>query len=200
LGLEARFASMNAFAEKEADFRELVQSIQRAGELMEDERHFRLPVKGKRDPIFRERVYCYELYHRLRQVLEGKQEFRYALHGEVDKEKHPIIAKKCGRKIPDLLVHVPGEMEHNLAVIEVKPSTASLDGLKKDIKTLRCFKTKASYHRGIMLIYGDGTDEPPVSIEIARKLIGLSTILLMWHKGPGARIESLNGRTAGNGT
>ena len=28
--------------------------------------YFQLPIDGSEDPIYRERVYCYELYHQLK--------------------------------------------------------------------------------------------------------------------------------------
>lgn len=158
---------------------------------MHDPGYFALPVAGGENLLYRERVYCYELYHQLRVCMEREPFFRYTLHGEVDKKGHPKIADKCGEKIPDFLFHVPGEMD-NLAVMEVKPSPAGEGELKDDVEKLLCFMEKAAYHRGILLIYGDGKDEAPASIEIARKLIGQSTILLMWHKGPGTRIEPAN--------
>ena len=158
---------------------------------MRDSTYFALPIAGSENPVYRERVYCYELYHQLRVVIEKESSFRYSLHGEVDKKGHPQISDKCGEKIPDFLFHVPGKMD-NLAVVEVRPSPAGQGELRDDVEKLLCFIEKAAYHRGILLIYGDGKDEAPASIEIARKLIGQSTILLMWHKGPGTRIELAN--------
>ena len=36
--------------------------------------YYQLPVAGKEDPIYRERVYCYELYHQIRTLWpEGSQ-------------------------------------------------------------------------------------------------------------------------------
>ena len=34
--------------------------------------YFQLPVAEREDPIYRERVYCYELYHQLRTLLEDR--------------------------------------------------------------------------------------------------------------------------------
>lgn len=33
--------------------------------------YFQLPIAGREDPIYRERVYCYELYHQMRYALAG---------------------------------------------------------------------------------------------------------------------------------
>lgn len=65
---------------------------------------------------FRERVYCYELYHQLRLALPAN--FLYTLQGEVDKMGHPIIT---GGVKPDFILHKSGTMNDNFLVIEVKP-------------------------------------------------------------------------------
>jgi len=84
--------------------------------------YFQLPVAGQREPLYRERVYSYELYHQLRVRLddEGLVE-HYALSGEIDKGGHPIIRHRCA---PDLVFHIPGAAR-NLVVVEVKPINAS---------------------------------------------------------------------------
>ena len=50
-----------------------------------------LPIAGFRNPVFiyRERVYCYELYHQLR--IEMGDDLGFSLSGEVDKRRHPLI-------------------------------------------------------------------------------------------------------------
>ena len=80
--------------------------------------YFQLPVAGDERPIFRERVYCYELYHQLRCTLVD--DFPYVLDGEVDKAGHPILRTELGAKKPDFIVHMPGQMDQNLVVIEVR--------------------------------------------------------------------------------
>ncbi|MCC6968047.1 MAG: hypothetical protein IT391_17385 [Nitrospira sp.] len=52
--------------------------------------YFQLPVAGQTLPIYRERVYCYELYYQLRVALPD--DFQFSLAGEVDKSGHPIFA------------------------------------------------------------------------------------------------------------
>jgi hypothetical protein len=44
--------------------------------------YFLLPIRGA-DPVYRERVYCYELYHQMR--LRWPQGSPCRLNGEVDK-------------------------------------------------------------------------------------------------------------------
>jgi len=50
--------------------------------------YFHLAIAGG-DPVYRERVYCYELYHRMRCLWPVETGFR--LNGEVDKSAHPIL-------------------------------------------------------------------------------------------------------------
>lgn len=112
--------------------------------------YFRLPVHGA-DPVYRERVYCYELYHQLRR--HWPDQSRWRLNGEVDKRLHPYFAHtpKHAPK-PDLLVHQP-DTEHNYAVIEVKPFGFDQRGLCKDLRTLHRFQD-FGYVRPIALMYG----------------------------------------------
>jgi len=81
------------------------------------ERYFQLPVDGQEDPIYRERVYCYELYHQMRSV--WPEHSPYTLGGEVDKSGHRLIrGNGLDNAKPDFLVHMPGDMGGNYAIIE----------------------------------------------------------------------------------
>jgi hypothetical protein len=121
--------------------------------------YFRLPIAGG-DPVYRERVYCYELYHQMRSRWPPRENCRYLLNGEVDKSSHELM-RKVGvrRQKPDLLVHGPGNMKNNHAVIEVKNVNASPRDIKSDLEKLTLFRNQAGYQRGIYLIYGHTADE-----------------------------------------
>lgn len=109
-----------------------------------DQHYFQLPVAGQEAPIYRERVYCYELYHQLRVALP--EDFPYSLAGEVDKSGHSIIrTPPLDRRKPDFLVHSAGNMESNLLAVEVKPGTAKSCDMKKDIETLISCLKQANY-------------------------------------------------------
>jgi len=113
--------------------------------------YFHLNIDGG-NPVFRERVYCYELYHQMR--CKWPSESRYFLNGELDKSAHPILRDLgADHAKPDLLVHTPGAMAGNYAIIEVKHSTAA-EGIRKDLRTLDLFVRKVGYQRAIYLIYG----------------------------------------------
>jgi hypothetical protein len=127
------------------------------------ENYFQLPIYGQEDPLYRERVYCYELYHQLRSSWLFND--KYELCGEVDKAGHPLIRNNnLDNTKPDFLIHVPGSMDCNLAVIEVKPIKASKKGMKKDLKTLTAFCKSARYKKAIYLFYGDDTIETIIRI------------------------------------
>lgn len=100
--------------------------------------YFQLPVAGQEEPEYRERVYCYELYHRWR--CHWPEGFLFSLSGEVDKQGHPLIR---GGEKPDFLVHVPGQMS-NLLVVEVKPKSAEPTRMADDLKKLTKFRRDLS--------------------------------------------------------
>lgn len=115
--------------------------------------YFYLNLDGG-DPVYRERVYCYELYHQMR--LRWPAQTPFYLNGEVDKARHPKMIELRDRfPKPDLLVHQPGYMAGNFAVIEVKCERASKAGIAKDLETLSFFVNEFGYQRAIYLIYGD---------------------------------------------
>lgn len=130
--------------------------------------YFQLKISGG-PSVWRERVYCYELYHQMR--LQWPEECPFALSGDVDKRAHPIFMERRVRPaIPDLLVHSPGDMSMNLAVIEVKSEQARPAGIQKDLKTLSQFRDEIGYKRAIYLFFGPTLpctkDQIPDGIEL----------------------------------
>ena len=113
--------------------------------------YFLLPIHGA-DPVHRERVYCYELYHQMRLRWPAAEDCPFRLNGEIDKGGHPYFKNEPGTPKPDLLVHVPG-VGDNYAVIEVKSSRARAKEIRKDLRTL-CRFANFGYQRAIYLIYG----------------------------------------------
>jgi hypothetical protein len=123
-----------------------------------EEGYFRFTVHGSDLPIYRERVYCYELYHQMRCL--WRKDCAFVLNGEVDKAAHPTLLElgAAGFK-PDLLVHRPGDMEGNHTVMEVKASVSARKDCLKDLETLALFRSAVRYERAIYLVYGhDITD------------------------------------------
>jgi len=147
-----------------------------------DSNYFHLRLDGG-DPVYRERVYCYELYHQMR--LRWPENTLYFLNGEVDKAAHPILRRLGADHVkPDLLVHMPGQMSGNHAVIEVKSSEAQLAGIKKDLNNLSLFISTVGYTRAIYLIYGYGADEAKIEQvrRIADGIRDLAPIELWMHQ------------------
>jgi len=57
--------------------------------------------------------------------------------------------------IPDLLIHTPGSMQGNHAIIEVKHADASRDSMRKDLRPLKRFRqSDIHYDRAIYLFFG----------------------------------------------
>lgn len=161
------------------------------------ERYFRLPVTY-RNYIFRERAYCYELYHQLKQLLQD--DFPYVLSGEINKAGHPLISTYCGQIIPDFLVHNPGYMgpDDNLVILEVKTiqrANFNNEGkdLLKDMNTIGCMTSiKNGYYKGIILIFGSNYGEKKSEIvKVYKKKNNIDNVLLLYHDNPMQRARIL---------
>jgi len=149
---------------------------------------FYLPIDGG-DPIYRERVYSYELYHQLRK--RWRDDSPWTLNGEVDKRAHPILSKTMTKGwCPDLLVHQPGLMKGNHAVIEIKHSDASDGDLQADLTKLEEFIQLAGYQRALLLVYGHDAEEKVKQV-IASSNIGVEGIEFWAHEAPGQRAHRL---------
>lgn len=145
------------------------------------ESYFRLNIDGG-DPAYRERVYCYELYHQLRVIWP---ETEYYLNGEVDKAGHPKFKRMLARgSKPDLLVHRPGYMKGNHTIIEVKTEEAHRGDIKKDIEKLSLFVNEVGYKRAIYLFFGYGLNDSDLLQVIKREscgIEGLAPIEIWFH-------------------
>jgi hypothetical protein len=109
--------------------------------------------------IYRENVYCFELYHQLRKLLAD--EYIYSLSGKVDKASHPDIVERCLEFECDFLIHQPGVVssEASLAIMNVCSLDTAFryhETLIEKFKQMNCATSvKDGYYRGIMLIYGN---------------------------------------------
>jgi hypothetical protein len=160
---------------------EFTSILERATSAVE-EKYFRLPIHGG-PSIYRERVYCYELYHQMRLLWPPNSAF--SLGGEVDKSGHQALkAAGIASEKPDFLVHVPGHMEGNNIIVEVKTSLLKPKGIKKDIKTLSNFVELARYRRAIFLVYGYIEREKLIeSVEEQFAQVDEPLRLELWHHG-----------------
>lgn len=161
------------------------------------EDYMRLRVAGSNDPVHRERVYCYELYHQLRKTTTDN--YPYMLCGEIDKQGHAEMRKQgLDGKKPDFLVHIAGKMNGNLAVLEVKPVGARKQQVEKDLKVLTAFRRHAKYRCAVYLVYGTGVEEfhqlkdAATSSADCNNHIDLELIDLYWHKTAGRQASRQN--------
>lgn len=114
-----------------------------------DQAYFHVPVAGQADREYRERVYCYELYHQWRH--RWRTGCEYSLGGELDKAGHQLIRDWSK---PDFLVHRPGLMD-NLLIVEVKTASATATAIWADmLKLCRYRGQPINYRQAILLIYG----------------------------------------------
>ena len=107
---------------------------------------------GKKS-VYRERIYCYELYHQIRLLwdsVEGGNIF-----GEYDKSGSSFYAGTGLQRVkPDFLIHLPGNTENNHIAMEVKSSTVRRPDIQKDIKKLIKLTDEHGFRFGVYLIYG----------------------------------------------
>jgi hypothetical protein len=156
--------------------------------------YFTLPVANVDDeePLvkYRGRVYAYELYHRLR---SGWPDQWYSLGGEIDKSGHPLIrGGDLDLAKPDLLIHVPGQMDRNLVVVEIKaagptPPAGERAAIETDLKKLGAFHTRAQYDAAILLVFGPHIDRIRAHVVSAvGNGVSLDGIELWHHPAPDA--------------
>ena len=174
----------------EEDFEDFLRLLLTATGRLEPH-YFLFRVAGREDAIYRERVYCYELYHRIRECMPDG--YQYVLDGEVDKAAHPFILEQLGALKPDFIVHVPGTMDRNLTAVEVKSINARAQDIREDMGNLRSFIQYAGYLKAISLIYGEGSDRVfekfrRIKMEICRDLPD-RTVFLLWHRRSGREAE-----------
>lgn len=183
--------------------KQLFDIIVRAGANMKDNHFFQVEFPKhieSEDTIerkYRERVYCYELYHQMRAIVDHDRQLfdfstKFKLYGEYDKRDYPEDHIK--NKIPDFIIHYPGINEKNLAIIEVKPLKKGV-GLKKDLETIKAFigSQKLHYSWGIMYVYGYGADINKLTNRFLELKGGEQKISLIWHEGPSIPPKILSG-------
>ena len=159
----------------------LTEIIRKATARVEDD-YFHIKIAGG-DSIYRERVYCYELYHQMR--CWWPKEMRLLVQGELDKSGNQNFPPGLG-KTPDFLIHTPASMKNNYAIIEVKPSNADPGNIHNDLEKLSLFQSEVDYQRAIYLIYGDeAADCAKRVIDRAEKFQELEPIELWLHEEPG---------------
>jgi hypothetical protein len=143
---------------KEKNMREkIIEMIQKSiGNI--DSKYFKLETAYELNGIVRERVFCYELYHQIRKYQDNHDINTITLNGEIDKRGNQNF-EKSDRKNPDFVFHIPGQMEWNTSVIEVKGKLDDIEGIIKDFNTLTLFVNKYNYLFGIFILYNHSVDD-----------------------------------------
>jgi hypothetical protein len=142
---------------------------------------------------YRERVYCYELYHHQRTLLtqRGLHKTGLLLNAETDKTG-TIYKNWIGARKPDYVLHRPGEGTHNVGVTEVKPIAADLDEIKADMPKLKKFLDPQgmNYFGAVALIYGDQKGRIEKIQQFLQENFGNYWPIrfkALWHREPGSR-------------
>lgn len=137
---------------------------------------------------YHERVFCYELYHKLRILMDLEKDEQgnplyqtkgIFLQSEVKKtEIHEYVervfkvTRLSGDFMPDFLLHTPGNFENQLVVIEAKSNpNLSFDMLKADLLKIQEFINNYKYRKGIFIAVN-------ISDEKRNTLVGE---LSQWH-------------------
>lgn len=125
-----------------------------------EKKYFLLPTTYSALGVVRERVFCYELYHKMR--CNMYETLGITLNGELTKQSQPEIELR-DRKVPDFLFHSPGTMQGNLIICEVKGKLFEINGqkadLEKDFKTLEIFISKYQYKAGVFVLYNHDCED-----------------------------------------
>lgn len=116
-----------------------------------DESYYKIRVIDKPKGIVRERVFCYEFYHQLRCLAKRDSNTDIKINGEIDKSGHELFDEN-DQKNPDFVFHLPGTMDYNLIIVEVKGKIKK-KGCIKDFETLKVFLEKYRYQIGIFILY-----------------------------------------------
>jgi hypothetical protein len=154
-----------------------------------------------------ERVFCYEVYHQVRSLLDKFQgmhpDAKSPLYFQGELRK-PIIradlAKEHGvktlrrRYIPDFLWHSPGNFRHQRLIIEVKSSPSiSFKPISDDLTKIQEFMTRYGYEMGMFLVVNNSSDRmyrllenPRNQLWIRENLPDRSRILFISKEKPGS--------------
>lgn len=120
---------------------------------------------------YRERAYCYELYHQMRCLWPEYGHSKLLINGELDKLGHALYQKTriSGAK-PDFLVHRPGKKFFNHTIVEVKTLKSSSEDWCCDLDTLDGFIQVANYCSAIFLLVGENEQKKNMLNRLAEAL------------------------------
>lgn len=117
-----------------------------------EQRYIKLSAVHKVDGLIRERVFCYELYHQMRQNISLNK--LTVINGEIDKRGYPEFENKN----PDFVFHIPGSRNGNALVCEVKGNIRR-PGVKKDFESICHFIEKQNYKSGFFIVFNNSIEQ-----------------------------------------
>ncbi|MGH1144280.1 hypothetical protein [Bacillus pseudomycoides] len=150
-----------------------------------------------------ERVFCYELYHQLRKIMEQNNlNEKVILQAELRKpqvsseiEQLFGIQSTDGVYYPDFLIHEPDTYDNQDLIIEVKANPRlTVEDMKKDILKIDQFINRYKYKKGIFLAININEDRRKQLLTNAELLKCLkeqitckNEILLMFRESASAK-------------
>ena len=162
------------------------------------EKYFLTKIRQANDSskyVYRERIYCYELYHQIRTEWGSNPDINF--FGEYDKSGSSLYTGTSSQGVkPDFSIHSPGDIDSNFIAMEVKSSNASESAIKKDIEKLIKLTTYQNFKYGIYLIYGKNAIKKG---EIAKKFIdekSKSNIKIFMHSKAETKAFALDSESA----
>jgi hypothetical protein len=154
-----------------------------------------------------ERVFCYELYHQLRVLMDHDTSGLFnGVHLQSELNKPQIsdalqgffgISSLDKAFIPDFLLHSPADADHQELVMEVKCDPClTLEAARQDLEKVQQFMTRYRYRVGVFLTVN--TDEKTMSRmldntehrEWLRGQPDACRIFWIWKKGPEDRARA----------
>ncbi|MEI2358953.1 hypothetical protein [Mesobacillus zeae] len=155
-----------------------------------------------------ERVFCYELYHQLRKIMEQNNlSEKVILQAELRKsqvgseiEQLFEIQSTDGVYYPDFLIHEPDTFDNQDLIIEVKANPGlTIDDMKKDILKIDQFINNYEYKKGIFLAININEERRNHLITntdliscLKEQIINKNEILLMFRESAKEQTVSIN--------
>lgn len=158
-----------------------------------------------------ERVFCYELYHQVRSLMDEYMEkhpdliLPFHFQAELRKEQISELVKKHFEVealdhtyIPDFLLHSPGNFEYQGLVIEVKSAPdLQFAPIQADLLKIQEFITRYKYQKGIFLVVNNSEERMHRLLSdhqrwIAQELPDRSRILFLCKEHPAKKLSEWN--------
>ncbi|MEK4153660.1 hypothetical protein NYE27_01085 [Paenibacillus sp. FSL R10-2779] len=155
-----------------------------------------------------ERVFCYELYHQFRKIMEQNNLTEKVIlqselrKSQVGKEIEQLFGIQSTDAIyyPDFLIHEPGTFDHQDLIIEVKANPkVSREEMQKDLLKLDQFISRYQYQKGIFLSINVNDDKqnqlttnPEFLHFLENQIVNKTKILLMFRESAKKPTVSIN--------